>query len=342
MASQPQILANRLNAQKSTGPKTPEGKAAVAQNALKHGLSARRDVVITESQAEFDLHRDSLLAELAPQGPMESILADRIVTLSWRLKRAEAIQNQTIDAMHEKSQSNPLAKLAKSLRLKGLTTPDSEPTDSDPALTLGRIALKDFSNTRVLDRLLMYERRIEHSLFKTTRELQSLQLLRNLEPSTDPNPTPTPAAPPTTNPLNRTPAHPRIPIPRQPIVNNQSSIVNIESPPHRTTHPSQSPTPAPAPRETLHASHLTMRKTNPISDAPKSPQHPVPQRVNPISPSTPGKETNPIQIEPKPRSRCTSEPSPHAIHRQGPGEAIRLPQGCNAGILLQSHPSSII
>jgi len=131
MATQPQIQANRQNAQKSTGPKTPEGKAVVSQNALKHGLSARRDVVITESQAEFDLHRDSLLAELDPQGPMESILADRIVTLSWRLKRAEAIQNQTIDAMHEKSQSNPLAKLAKSLaRLRTHrfgSRPDSRP-----------------------------------------------------------------------------------------------------------------------------------------------------------------------------------------------------------------------
>jgi len=67
MATQPQILANRLNAQKSTGPRTPEGKAAVAQNALKHGLCARRDVVITESQADFDLHRSALLDELAPQ-----------------------------------------------------------------------------------------------------------------------------------------------------------------------------------------------------------------------------------------------------------------------------------
>jgi len=154
------------------------------------GLSARRDVVITESQAEFDLHRDSLLAELAPQGPMESILADRIVTLSWRLKRAEQIQNQTIDAMHEKTNSSPLSRLAKSLALKGLTTPDSDPADSDPALTLGRIALKDFAGTRVLDRLLMYERRIEYSLFKTTQELQRLHLLRNLEPEAEVPPHP--------------------------------------------------------------------------------------------------------------------------------------------------------
>ena len=92
MSTQPQILANRRNAQKSTGPKSPQGKAVVSQNALKHGLSARHDVITSESQADFDLHRDALLAELLPLSPMESILADRIVSLSWRLKRADLIQ----------------------------------------------------------------------------------------------------------------------------------------------------------------------------------------------------------------------------------------------------------
>jgi hypothetical protein len=57
----------------------------------------------------------------------------------------------------------------------------------------------------------MYERRIEHSLFKTTLELQRLRLLKTLE---HPNP-----------------ANAGIPIPQEPIINNQSSIVNIESPP---------------------------------------------------------------------------------------------------------------
>jgi len=186
MSTQPQILANRLNAQKSTGPNTPQGKSVVSQNALKHGLSARHDVITTESQADFDLHRDSLLAELHPVGPMESILADRIVSLSWRLKRADLIQNQTFDAMNEKNTTGPLANLAKSFGLKGLGFPQDETSDSHPDLTLGRIALKDFSNERVLDRLLMYERRIEHSLYKTILELQRLRLLRNLEPS-EPN-----------------------------------------------------------------------------------------------------------------------------------------------------------
>jgi hypothetical protein len=186
MTTEARIHANRLNAQKSTGPQTPQGKAVVSQNALKHGLSARHDVITSESQADFDLHRDALLAELAPIGPMESILADRIVSLSWRLKRADQIQNQAIDAMYERITSDPLANLAKSFGLKGLGFPQDETSDSRPDLTLGRIALKDFSNARVLDRLLMYERRIEHSLYKTTLELQRLRLLRDLEPS-EPN-----------------------------------------------------------------------------------------------------------------------------------------------------------
>jgi hypothetical protein len=256
MSTQPQILANRLNAQKSTGPQTPQGKAVVSQNALKHGLSARHDVITTESQADFDLHRDALLAELDPQGPMESILADRIVSLSWRLKRADLIQNQTIDALNEEDSNNSLANLAKSFGLKGLGFPQDETSDSRPDLTLGRIALKDFSNARVLDRLLMYERRIEHSLYKTTLELQRLRLLKTLEHPNGANPA-APAPPfsrrrqacpersrrddaltPNSTPRTKNPAPGRIPIHQEPIsqirrggINNQSSIVNIESTP---------------------------------------------------------------------------------------------------------------
>lgn len=57
MATEAQILANRRNAQKSTGPRTPQGKAAVSQNAVKHGLLARQDVINLESQADFELYR---------------------------------------------------------------------------------------------------------------------------------------------------------------------------------------------------------------------------------------------------------------------------------------------
>ncbi|MHC4510779.1 MAG: hypothetical protein ACYTAO_17790, partial [Planctomycetota bacterium] len=65
MSTQAQTKANQQNAQKSTGPRTAEGKAAVAQNAVKHGLFAVQEVISTENQAEFDLLREQLSAELA-------------------------------------------------------------------------------------------------------------------------------------------------------------------------------------------------------------------------------------------------------------------------------------
>jgi len=61
MASAAQVLANRLNAQKSTGPHTAEGKAAVAQNAVKHGLLAREVVIKGEDPGEFEFYRDQML-----------------------------------------------------------------------------------------------------------------------------------------------------------------------------------------------------------------------------------------------------------------------------------------
>ena len=55
MATQAQTSANRANSQKSTGPRTAEGKAAVSQNAFKHGLFVDKAVVRDESQDEYDL-----------------------------------------------------------------------------------------------------------------------------------------------------------------------------------------------------------------------------------------------------------------------------------------------
>lgn len=137
MATQAQIVANRRNAEKSTGPNSAEGKAIVAQNSVKHGLTSAQNVIYSESQAEFDLYRDQMLAELAPVGPMESALSERIVSLLWRLKRAGRIQNQTIDAIHADQTNDPLAKLTQSLLPKALRRPQSDPSAPEADLTLG-------------------------------------------------------------------------------------------------------------------------------------------------------------------------------------------------------------
>ena len=180
MATQSQIIANRQNARKSTGPRTADGKAIVSQNAFKHGLTADHGVIGSENLAEFELYRDRFLNRLLPVGPMEYMLAERIISLSWRLKRVVSIQNQTIDALNTDDTPGPLAKLTKSLFPRAYDQPHTDPYASGPDLTLGRMAIKDFSNARVLERLLMYERRMENSLYRTIIELQRLQLIREL------------------------------------------------------------------------------------------------------------------------------------------------------------------
>jgi hypothetical protein len=180
MVTKAQIIANRSNAQKSTGPRSPEGKAIASKNALKHGLSAARDIISSESQADFDLYRDRFLTELAPNSPMEYMLAERIVNLSWRLKRLYSIQNQTIDALITPDTPGPLTKLTQSMLNRYREQFQPDPSESETDLTLGRLAVKDFSNNRVLEKLLMYERRLENSLYKTYLEFQRLKLIKNL------------------------------------------------------------------------------------------------------------------------------------------------------------------
>jgi len=183
MATGAQVAANRRNAEKSTGPRTAQGKVAVSQNAVKHGLLARHDVIRGEDREEFDLYREEMFWELNPVGTMESRLAERIVSLAWRLRRAERIQNEAFDALLAKDMSSPLARLTQSLRARGADQPpdDAEGCDGDPAL--GRAVVRDFSGARVLDRLLMYERRIESSLYRTMAELQKLRRAQELEPA---------------------------------------------------------------------------------------------------------------------------------------------------------------
>jgi len=127
------------------------------------------------------MYHYEMLEELDPLGPMESMLADRIISLSWRLKRTMRIQDETIEALCTPKPPSPLDKLTKSLIYKSIgQSPPDQPESKEPP-TLGQVAMKDFSYARVLDRLMMYERRIENSLYKTINELQKLKLIRKID-----------------------------------------------------------------------------------------------------------------------------------------------------------------
>src|SRR6478752_1261687 len=89
LTSKRQTVANRANARRSTGPKSPEGKHAVRLNGLRHGLLSRDVVLPGEDAAGFEELRNAICAELAPSGPLEGFLADRVVNAIWRLRRLE-------------------------------------------------------------------------------------------------------------------------------------------------------------------------------------------------------------------------------------------------------------
>src|SRR5467141_3760597 len=87
MASQLQIEANRRNAKKSTGPKTPEGRAAVRLNGLKHGLCAETLLLPGEAEADFTDLLHSFETEHRPVTPVEQALVRELATSTWRLNR---------------------------------------------------------------------------------------------------------------------------------------------------------------------------------------------------------------------------------------------------------------
>jgi hypothetical protein len=96
MASQAQIDANRRNAQSSTGPSTPEGKAAVVFNALKHGLRANIFKQPMADPEEFDHFLAALVAEHQPQTPSEEVYVERMALCLDKLAFLEGMQNECL------------------------------------------------------------------------------------------------------------------------------------------------------------------------------------------------------------------------------------------------------
>jgi hypothetical protein len=87
MATEKQIAANRANAQKSTGPRTPEGKSASSQNSLKSGIYAKSLIIRGEDPAELETLRDDFYEIHRPQAADERALVDTLISSEWTLRR---------------------------------------------------------------------------------------------------------------------------------------------------------------------------------------------------------------------------------------------------------------
>jgi hypothetical protein len=85
------LAARRANAQKCTGPRTPEGKSVACLNALKHGFFSS-DVVnpVLDGPAraeEFNSILDALLDDFQPESARERLLVDEVAACCWRIRR---------------------------------------------------------------------------------------------------------------------------------------------------------------------------------------------------------------------------------------------------------------
>ncbi len=145
-ASAARLAANRANAQHSTGPKTDEGKAKVARNALKHGLDSKEIFIAPGEQETFDQFQADLAAEINPVGALEQDLFRQLLHAAWNLRRVR-IQETDIHERASAQMINPFF---------------------------------DDTFSAALDRLAKHQTRIERTYHRALRELRSLQTNRHL------------------------------------------------------------------------------------------------------------------------------------------------------------------
>jgi hypothetical protein len=98
MATPAQIAANRTNAQKSTGPRTDEGKLRASQNALRHGLCAGAPLMNDEKDEEVQELLTALREEHQPAGPTEEILVYKIAEHFFYGIRAAYLLSEQLDS----------------------------------------------------------------------------------------------------------------------------------------------------------------------------------------------------------------------------------------------------
>lgn len=150
--------ANRENALKSTGPRDT---SRTRHNALKHGLLSRNILLSGEEAGLLRELGERLTEELAPQGVLEALLVDRIVSSAWRLRRALAAERDYIQAESDDS-SIVFQKFS-----------GTQATNMSLA--------RSFAGKGALLSLMRYEAAFERQIYKALHELQRLQAARRGE-----------------------------------------------------------------------------------------------------------------------------------------------------------------
>jgi hypothetical protein len=96
-----QWQANRLNALKSTGPRTEEGKRTSRRNALRHGLTAETVIDCLEDSEDYRGFEAAVIADYDAETAVERELVLRLASLLWRLRRIIAIETDLFQIQAE-------------------------------------------------------------------------------------------------------------------------------------------------------------------------------------------------------------------------------------------------
>ena len=155
MATAAQIAANRRNAQHSTGPRTPEGKAAVRLNSLTHGLRAQDALLPGEDEKAFEEISDAFHQQYQPEGPAELFCVEKMILSFWRNRRIAKIESDIFMNFHP-----------------------SRPEEHDMTGVLGRAFTIDSLGHDNFCRLARYESSVDRVFYRASRELQALQKAR--------------------------------------------------------------------------------------------------------------------------------------------------------------------
>jgi len=155
------IQANRENAQKSTGPKDT---SLTRLNALKHGLLSKETLIEGEDKRALEELGRRLRLELAPQGELENIFVDRIVSSTWRIKRAIRVERNYIEAEYEDCKFDDFS---------GVKRQDNK--------AWNLVVARELGNSNAWLNLIRYETTIEKQIYKALHELLRLQSARRGE-----------------------------------------------------------------------------------------------------------------------------------------------------------------
>ena len=91
------LEANRRNAQLSTGPRTAEGKARVAQNRTTHALTGQGHTILPGEDAEaYDRLLATLMGQHAPSGETETHQVELLAHNQWKVRRAARLENEAL------------------------------------------------------------------------------------------------------------------------------------------------------------------------------------------------------------------------------------------------------